>query len=369
MLTLAALVIVGVLSASCASSMKGARAEDKKSGDKEKKEEAVPIEVVTLATGPIESVLRYSTNLEAEREVQVLAQAPRQVVELLVEEGDEVARGQVLVKLLDDEQRSNLARVEYDLAKAQREYERQSRLHETGMTSDQAFNEATSELEKLKLMRGDAARELGYAEVRAPIAGTITARHVKLGDYVNLNQHIFDIVDFGSLVARVYVPEKELSRLAPGLEARVSAEALGPAALLGTVDRIAPLVDPKSGTVKVTVAMPRAEGLRPGMFVEVRLVTAVHDAAILIPKRSLIYDDDRPYVFRLRAEERRVDRIAVEPSLEDRVHVEPSEGFAAGDQIVVAGQAGLKDGALVRLPDDEVEDDGEDESTEGGTSV
>jgi len=318
-------------------------------GEGEKAQEAVPVEVVDLSRGEIEAVLRFSTNLEAESAVAVYSQAARQVRQLLVEEGDRVAKGQVLLRLQDDEQRTSLAKVESQLAKARREYERQQRLFAQELISEQAFNDATYELEQLQLAQEEARRQLSYTEVKAPIAGTITRRLVNLGDYVTVNQHLFDMVDFDSIVARVYVPEKELPRLAPGLAARISAPALGTARYAGRVDRLAPVVDPKSGTVKVTVSIPETEGLKPGMYVDVELVTAVRKDAVLVPKRALVYDNDQIFVYRLQGE-MRVERVMIQPLLEDKEHIQPDGELAAGDRIVVAGQAGLKDGALVRLP-------------------
>lgn len=328
---------------------------DEKGDDEdEKKEEAVPIEVVALARGPIESVLRFSSNLEAEREVQVIAEASRLVTALLVEEGDRVRRGQVLIRLQSDEQKSAVAKAQSQLDKAAREYERQQRLYEQELISEEAFNNATYELDQLKISLADAERELGYTNVRAPIAGTITQRLVNLGDHINMGEPLFDIVDFDSLVARVYVPEKNLPALREGLSARIASEALGNDAHQGSIKRIAPVVDPRSGTVKVTVAVGNQQGLRPGMYVDVDLVTATRQDALLVPKRALVYDNDQIFVFRL-GDERRVERVLVEPSLTDKFNVEPAAGLDPGDQVVVAGQAGLKDGALVRLPGDESE--------------
>jgi membrane fusion protein (multidrug efflux system) len=341
---------------------------DGEEGDEEEedKEEAVPIEVVDLARGRIETVLRFSTNLEAENEVQVVSQASRQlpVVQLLVEEGDDVRKGQVLLRLQNDELKTALERTRGQLAKAQREYERQTNLHQQQLISEQAYNETTYEVEQLELALKDAQRELGYTEVRAPIAGTVTVRHISVGNQVTPNQALFDIVDFDSIVARVYVPEKELWRIRPGLEARVYTEATRGAARLGSVDRIAPRVDPRSGTVKATVAIPRGTELLPGMYVSVELVTNVNEDAVRVPKKALIYDADQIFVFRLieRDGEDRVERLLVEARLEDRDNIEPAELLAEGDRIVVAGQAGLKDGSLVRLVGvEEVADDGGDQ--------
>ena len=80
-------------------------------------------------------------------------------------------------------------------------------------------------------------------------------------------------------------------------------------------------------------------------------MTAVHEGALLLPKRAVVYDNDQLFVFRL-GDERRVERIKIERVLEDVTNIEPASGLSEGDQIVVAGQASLKDGALVRLPGD-----------------
>jgi membrane fusion protein (multidrug efflux system) len=337
-------------------------------GKEERKEEAVPVEVAALARGGIEAVLRLSSNLEAEREVQVFAEAPRRVTRLLVEEGHPVQKGQVLLQLQDEEQRSAVAKAEIALVESRRNYERTKELYEQKLVTEELFTQAGYTVERNDLALADARRELGYTQVRAPISGVVTERKVNLGDHVTLNQPLFRIVDFDSIVARIYVPEKDMVRLARGQAARLRADSLGGARFKGVIDRISPVVDPGTGTIKVTVATPRQEGLRPGMYVEVELVTAVHDDALLVPKRALVYDNDQAFVFRLKEKEkRRVARLRVTPALEDADHIEPAGGLAPGDQVVVAGQSGLKDGGLVRLPGDpeEKKDDKDKKKADG----
>lgn len=339
--------------------------------DDEDKEIAVPVEVASLGRGEIESVLRSTTNLEAESSVKVYSQAARLVRELLVEEGDHVERGQVLLRLLDDEQRSALAKLKSQHVKESREYDRQKMLFAKELISEELFNNATYEMDQLAISMEDAQRQLSYAEVRAPFSGTITARLVNLGDQITLGQHLFDLVDFDSIVARIYVPEKDLPRLKVGQTAWVTSQS-GTTATRGRVQRISPIVDPQTGTVKVTIAFNGQGDVRPGMYVDVNLITEVHRNALLVPKRALIYDQDQIFVYRL-GEERRVERLLIESVLEDREHVEPSTGLKEGDQIVIAGQAGLKDNALVRLPGDpdpETEDDtNKSESDEDADTV
>lgn len=326
---------------------------DKKTGTEPSAETAaaIPVEVQTIERGPIESTLSTFATLEAEQEVKVLARTANRVVTLLVEEGDAVAQDAVLVRLDDANQQVAVAKADNALAKSRQEFDRLSALHRQKLISDQVFNDAQFELKQLELALVDAQRELDHTVIRSPIRGTVTRRLIKLGDLVSNGQHLFDIIDFESIVARIYVPEKSLGYLTTNQLARVRVTALDNRELEGRVRRIAPTVDARSGTVKVTVGFDSIGPLRPGMYVDVDLVLDSKPDAILLSKRALILDGDQRYAFRL-GDQRKVERILVDPVLSDRLHVEPARGFRPGDQVVVAGQTGLKNGALVRLPGD-----------------
>ncbi|MDE2851363.1 MAG: efflux RND transporter periplasmic adaptor subunit [Acidobacteriota bacterium] len=315
-------------------------------------DDAIPVAALPMFRGRIESVLRFSTNLEAENRVDVLAEAERHVTDLLVEEGDTVRAGQTMLLLEDEAQRTALKRVESQLERSRLEYERQKRLFEQDLISEQAYNQARYDMEQLELALEDAERELGYATVAAPISGVVTERLINVGDHVETHAKLFEIVDFDSIVARVFVPERQLAGLFVGQPARVLAQSLA-GSREAAIERISPVVDPQSGTVKVTLGIPGNQGLLPGMYVEVDLVAAALEDTLLAPKRALVYDQEQVFVFRVaqgddgpRAE-RLLVRILIES--EDVVHLEGD--LADGERLIVAGQAGLKDGARVRLLD------------------
>ena len=325
----------------------------------EKKEEAVPVEIAAIGRGEIESIISSSTNLEAESEVKVYARTTNPVVELLVEEGDLVEKDQVLLRLLDDTQTIGVERARAQLEKARKDYARQKELFEKELITQQAYNNIAYDLKSAELQMQEAKRDLDYTEVRAPIGGTVTNRLIKLGDQVNVNQHLFDIVDFESLVARVYLPERNLALLQVDQSARLSVQAMADKVFPGSILRIAPTVDAGTGTVKVTVKVDEIGPLRPGMFVNVEIVLDTHDNALLVPKRSLVYDSDQLFVFRIASEESegaRVERLLLQPVLTDKLNVEPGPEINEGDRIVVAGQTGLKDNALVKIIEDDATD-------------
>jgi membrane fusion protein, multidrug efflux system len=322
-----------------------------KDSDKDKNIQAILVEVAPITRGQIEATIKNAAYLEAEEDVKVLARTSNRVTELLVEEGDKVTKDQVLIRLDDDIQRTAFSKAQVRFDKARQEFDRQKALFEQKLISEQSFNDARFEYKQLELALEDASRELAHTEVRAPISGTVARRLVRRGDLVALNQHLFDIVDFDSIVARIYVPERNLPDLQLNLPARVVPTSINTREIPGYVQRISPIVELKSGLIKVTVAFKDTSQLRPGMYVNVELITAKKNDAILISQRALIYDGELRYVFRL-LPNREVERVPVEAKISDRFNIEPVNGFEEGDQIVVAGQTGLKHGAKVRLPQD-----------------
>ena len=110
------------------------------------------------------------------------------------------------------------------------------------------------------------------------------------------------------------------------------------------------MVDPTTGTVKVTLAVPEPpEGLRPGSFVKIRMVDAIREDARLIPKESVVRDLAESFVFVLDDSAERVIRKRVELGIAEGAFVEVTEGIDVGDKVVAVGQGGLRPRSLVRV--------------------
>jgi len=317
----------------------------------DKAEQAIPVEVAALKRGPIEATLKSSWYLETEGAVKVLARTSNRLKELLVEEGSQVTKDQILARLEDHEQRTTLAKAENQLEKSRAEFHRVESLYGQKLVSEQAYTDARFELRQLELNVEDARRQVEYTEVRSPIEGTISKRLINLGELIGNNQQLFDLVTFDSIVAFVSIPAKYIPQLRPEQPARITTTIFPGKTFDGYIKRISPVVEPRTGNVKVTIGLRNNKLLLPGMYVEVDIVLATKPDALLVSKRSLVLDGEQMFVYRLK-EGRRVERLAVQPVLSDKLNLEPATGLAEGDQIVIAGQTGLKDGALVRLPGD-----------------
>jgi membrane fusion protein (multidrug efflux system) len=128
----------------------------------------------------------------------------------------------------------------------------------------------------------------------------------------------------------------------------VTSEFLPNKTFTGWVKRISPVIDPKSGTFKVTVGVrgDKPSDLPPGLFVGVRVITDTRTNAVLIPKRAVIYEGGERYVYAVVNDRAVKKKLTV--GFEDPNNVEALAGFDVGTPVIVLGQSGLKDGSLVR---------------------
>jgi RND family efflux transporter MFP subunit len=126
----------------------------------------------------------------------------------------------------------------------------------------------------------------------------------------------------------------------------LGAPALGGRKVDGKVIRISPIVDSQSGTVRVTVGLESARGLRPGMFANVQLVLDRHENVVVIPKKAILYEDELPHLFAVVDD--RAEKRSLEIGYQDEERAEVVTGVAAGERVVTVGQSALKEGSLVR---------------------
>ena len=349
-----ALLFAGVLVlAGCSAEYngKGAKDGEDKKGEKTRNEKAVLVKLAEVKRGMIESILERSAPLEAEAQVEVAARTSNPAIELLVEEGDTVDKDQVLLRLESDKQKNDHDQAKSQLDKEQVDFDRQESLYKDNLISEQEYRNAKFSLTQRRLAFEEARRQFEYTEVRAPIKGTITLRDVKVGDQVGSGRKIFEIIDFDSTVAIIHVPEQYLPKLRPGMEARLISNTLGDAVFGGYVKRISPIVEARAGTIKVTVGLKELGALRPGMWVDVELVLETKQDALLIPKKSIVYDNDQTFAYKLHTGTngvKRVKRCLVLPLNTDKVNIEPSKGFEPGEKVVIAGQSGLKENSRIR---------------------
>ena len=345
---------------------------------------AMPLVQNVVATGRVATVSR----------AQVGSEISGVVLQRLVQEGDQVKPGDLLVVLKSDEllaqvRQAELALTELassrrpqaaaELASAKAQLEQASREAarrrnaEAGILSREEVEQAV-EAERVARNNYETARvkagalaagqveeaslreqlavaqaQLAKTKIRAAVAGTVLTRDVEPGDLVQPGQTLFTIALTGNTEIRVPLDERNLPQLALQQNATVISDAYPDQSFPARINFIAPSIDPQRGTVEVRLTVnPVPDFLRQDMTVSVNIETAKRARALAIPNDALSsIKGDKAVVLMVR--DGKVQRQQITLGLRGLAMSEVKSGLSEGDQVLADGESSLEDGTRVRL--------------------
>jgi membrane fusion protein (multidrug efflux system) len=309
---------------------------------------AIPVEASAAHRGDVAAAYSGTTTLEAAEEATVVAKVGGTVARLYAEEGRPVKTGDALAQLDDTELRYDCEQAEANYEKKQQEFARSQALYDRHLISTDAFDSVKYDLAVLKASYDIAKLNLDRTVIRSPIDGVVAKRLIKTGNTLTPNQAVFVVTNFDPLLAVLYVPENALARLKPGQPALLTADALAGKTFGGRVARLAPVVDPQTGTFKVTVEVRRTEhDLAPGMFSRVSITYDVHKDTLIVPRAAILTEDGESAVYVIQTGT--AHRATVTLGYANGDSVEILHGLKDGDTVVTLGQNSLKDGTKVAV--------------------
>ncbi|MFT7521554.1 MAG: membrane fusion protein (multidrug efflux system) [Kiritimatiellia bacterium] len=379
-----------------------------------------PVTVVELqlaAVGSVSELLVSNASVESELQADVVPRASGVVRQVLVGEGDSVQAGQVLatldnVSLQEGATRAsgNVRRLEVQLADART-------MLSVGAGSERDVVELEGQLKDALSSGREARTGVSNTRLVAPFNGVIAIRDVKVGDLATSSKRAFMVVDLERLRVVASLPERDVGRVRVGQRATLIAAYDMTLKSTGVVSRISPVIDPSSGTFRVTITLDAEQrSLRPGQFVGVELQVDQHDQVVTVAKKAVVYEDGKPVIYRMidrppedasddtdavdqepkggwfgisfdmgdggtigADDEQREppspyvsERVPVELGLIDNDTAEVTKGIRVGDKVIVIGQSNLKDGAPVKTAEmieaQEAEEASVDDNAKAGSA-
>ena len=324
--------------------------------------ELSPMEVHEVRVETLRSMVPFVGTLRPVNRATLRAEVAARVSEVLVEEGQRVAKGDVVARLDTEDLATKVKEREANLesAKAQRTLaefnrDRTMTLREKGFASQAAVHDVTSaflvadNLVRAQQAQLDMARKaLEDAVVRSPMDGYVAARSVNPGDKVSVDGELMTIVDLSRLEVEATVPSGEASRVSLGEEAVFRVHGIEGREFAGRVKRINPVVKPGSRSIQVYVHADNTdETLKGGMFVTGEII-AREARALAVPPGAIRRDDGGSYV--LKIVNGQVTRQPISLSGDattDRVGV--LAGLSEGDIVVSMPSLDLAPGVRIRL--------------------
>lgn len=308
----------------------------------------LPVEVTSLDRGPVEASWRGTATLTADRVATVVARGAGVVERVLAEEGDTVRAGQALAQLDTERLQLEQARARAQLDKLSADLARAEQVHARGLIAAEPVEQLRFERAAAQAAYDLAALAVREAVIRAPFEGLIARRHLRVGNRITDGTPAFELVALEPLDAELFVPERDLGKLRPGLPVSLSVDAFPDRRFAARILRLSPVVDPATGTVKVTLRVdPGQPELKPGMFARVAITYDRRDDALRLPAAAVITEDAQHHVFVVSEGVARKRRVRL--GYQDGGHFEVLEGLAEAEQVVTLGQASLRDNARVTV--------------------
>lgn len=286
-------------------------------------------------------------SLRSDESVMLRPEVAGRIQAIEFREGQPVERGQVLFKLDDSVARAEFDQAQANLALAQSHYRRAVDLQGRGFVSQQARDEAGSNLKVQQAATALAQARLDKMTLRAPFAGIVGLRSVSVGDYVAQGQDLVPLEAIDPLKVDFRVPEMYFNNIRVGQSLNIRLDALPGAERQGQVYAVSPLVDAGGRSVLLRATVPNEDArLRPGMFARVQLLFGTDDV-LAVPEAALAPSGQAQYVFKVKDGH----AYRTEVTLGERRDglVEILTGVALGDQVVIAGFQRLTDGAPVNV--------------------
>ncbi|KTC43241.1 RND transporter, partial [Pseudomonas fluorescens ABAC62] len=293
----------------------------------------IKVAIAPVSDAPFVSYLEAVGELEAVQQVSVPAEVGGRIVQLPVESGQRIERGQVLVKLNDAVQRGTLMRLQGELQNAKVKLARSRSLVSVNATSREAFDNAQTEYTTAQGALQELTAQIEQLTIRAPFAGTVGIRKVHLGQYVNPGDSLINLVGDAGLYVNFSVPEQALAQLKVGNTLSVQLDALPERSFTAQISSIDPFLD-RSRTLSVQALLQApTSGALPRMFAKVRLPQALPSNTLTVPETAITYnaygedvfvvqpsdDPDTPPTVRrvlVKTGERRDGRVVIETGLD-----------------------------------------------------
>ena len=326
---------------------------------------AYPVEVAPVATRDLDYVIEAVGSLEAEEDVPVVARVPGVIESVAFQEADAVTPETELATidleryaLAAARARATHSRARADLREAESAFARRTALREKdpGWVGEEELTTYATAVERAKAALAEAKAALDLSEkderdarVRPPKAGTINAKSVATGQFVERGRAIAQLIDPRRLRLRFRLTEPESVRVSPDLKASFRTRAHPGREFPAAIYHVGRQADPGTRMVDVLAWVENADGaLKPGFFAEVTVKVASRASAPVVPAAAILPTERGLVAFVAEGRVARERRPRLGLHTADGM-VEILEGLAAGESLVVKGAQPLREGAALEI--------------------
>ena len=333
-------------------------------GDKEKEiieKPLRPVRTITIEVPESGRVIEYTAVVDASQKADLSFKVPGEIIQLLVKQGDQVTKGQVLAKLNDKDIRLQLAEAQSYFDKARADYERGLSLVEKNVISKADFDSLKSLFTSGSTQLESAKNNLDYTNLTASFDGVIAKKYSENFQEVNAKQPIFALHNIQQVHLIIDVPESVIIQIPRDDRSRkivVIFDEIQGQEFPAKYKEVSLQADAVTKTYEVTFIMdnPIDHTILPGMTAILRgtkrLTAADAEKRFFLPSNSILKDSSGNFVFIVEPAEEgkgRIKKVSVQIGEITTQGIEVFSGVTSGQHLVTAGVSKITDGMLVKF--------------------
>ena len=306
------------------------------------------VEVQTIHPARLDEFLILPGHTELMHDIILASEQGGTVLELHVDRGEHVAKGQILAKVSSDIYEAQLAEAQASLKIKEAGLKKAVTLFERGSISAMQRLQAQVDHDAAAANVDIAKSRLNRAIITAPFAGIIDDRFIDQGEMVSPGGQIFRLVDRGRMKILSELAEKDVSTFYPGIKAQVQFDAFPDTVFSATLVFVASNSHEASRTFACELELDNRSGLiRGGMYVRIRVLKETHHDVLVLPQTALVETESGRSVFVLEGDNAHRRGVTLGASNSGQVVV--AVGLKPEETVVVSGQRDLVDGQKVKV--------------------
>lgn len=313
----------------------------------EQVQSGIPVEVIKTAPLEMNNTINVTGSILANESVELTSELTGKISRIYFKEGDKVQKGDVLVRIDDEELRAQLEKLKHTKRLYEEVESRMAQLLERDAISqeeyDIALTESRTSAADIKVLEAQIAK----ATIRAPFTGIIGLRYVSEGSYISPSVRIANLYSIEPAKVEFSVPGRYSQVVSAGDQIRFLTEG-DSEVFTGQVYAIEPQIDPVTRTLLVRALSPNKDRkLIPGQFVRISLTLENKQNAIMVPTMAIVPEADEHLVYVVKDGKAVSQKVNI--GFRGAQDVEVVSGLSAGDSVIVAGIQLVKEGSAVRV--------------------
>jgi len=310
-----------------------------------------PVKVVNVQTQSIDKHIQAQGEIKAFREVILQSDIAGKVIKLNLFEGQTVQKGDIIVQLDDRVYQAKLKQAQAKLKHSQQKYLRIKTLVEKGTGSASEAEDAAADLKFHEAEVALATINVDKTQIKAPFSGILGLKDVDVGDYITPGQALVNLVDINTIMVDFHLPEKYISDIQEKMTVNLVADSIPGKVFAGVIYAIAPTLDATMRSLHARAKFSNPKFLlKPGLFSRLHIILATIDKALIIPEEALIYQESKFYVYTIKDGKAILTEVSTGAKQDGFIQV--TSGLSEQEQVVLAGQIKLFDGASIQVIED-----------------